>query len=77
MKSINKLFPIAALLLGSVVMTVSSCSDEWDNHYDRAELVSTVSVEVVSGTVADYLASQSDFSKSNDKLSSSYIVNFS
>ena len=70
MKSINKLFPIAALLLGSVVMTVSSCSDEWDNHYDRAELVSTVSVEVVSGTVADYLASQSDFSKSNAALAS-------
>lgn len=69
--SINHLFPIAwALLIGGATMTLPSCSEDWDDHYDVTDLTSTVSVEVVSGTVAEFLTSNSDLSRVNTALAS-------
>lgn len=70
-KSIKHLFPIAlALFLGGATMTLPSCTDDWDDHYDVTDLNSTVSVEVVPGTVAEFLASRSELSQVNVALGS-------
>jgi hypothetical protein len=71
MRNLKYTFPLASLLfVGGWSLIATSCSDEWDDHYDAAELTSTQSVEVFKGSAWSYLQAQSQLSTITSALSS-------
>lgn len=69
MKNIKYLFPVTvAFFCGCASLITTSCSDEWDDHYDGTALVTTSQVEVYRGSAASYLKDQPELSKVWDVL---------
>ena len=63
MKRIYKVFPI--VLMGCLMAT--SCSSDWDDHYDEAgiTLADGSSVVIYNGSITDYIGGTNDLSKMN------------